>query len=137
MTRQFRERRIPPTHRLTATEARPSNVEVTFTDDAGNEESLTSEATAAVTEAVPSNNPATGAPTIRGTAQVGETLTASIFDIEDADGLRRATVRYQWISSDGTTDTDIQGATSSSYTLAGADLGKAISVRVSFTERRR
>ena len=65
---------------------------------------------------------------------MGETLTASIFDIEDADGLRRATVRYQWISSDGTTDTDIQGATSSSYTLAGADLGKAISVRVSFTD---
>ena len=34
-----------------------------------------------------SNNPATGAPTISGTAQVGETLTADITGIADADGL--------------------------------------------------
>ena len=51
-------------------------VRVSFTDDAGNEETLTSAATAAVV-ARP-NTPATGLPTISGTAQVGR----------DADGGR-------------------------------------------------
>ena len=60
-------------------------VEVTFTDDADNQETLTSTATASVL-ARP-NTPATGAPTIGGTAQVGEVLSASILDIRDADGL--------------------------------------------------
>ena len=45
-------------------------VRVTFTDDAGNDETLTSDATEAVKAA---NSPATGAPTTSGTAQVGET----------------------------------------------------------------
>ena len=35
------------------------------------------------------NDPATGAPTISGTAQVGQTLTASIADIADAGRLAR------------------------------------------------
>ena len=54
-------------------------VRVTFTDDAGNDESLTSAATELVNYAVQqqtANSPATGQPTISGTAQVGETLTA-------------------------------------------------------------
>ena len=63
-------------------------VKVTFTDDAGNEESLTSAATEAV--AARPNTPATGAPTISGTAQVGETLTADTSGIRDADGLTNA-----------------------------------------------
>ena len=33
------------------------------------------------------NDPATGAPTISGTAQVGQTLTASAYGIADLDGL--------------------------------------------------
>ena len=48
-------------------------VRVSFTDDASNAETLTSAATAAVSAAA--NTPATGAPTITGTAQVGQTLT--------------------------------------------------------------
>ena len=51
---------------------------------------------------VQSNNPATGAPTISGTTQVGETLTADITGIADADGLSGETFTYQWVSSDGT-----------------------------------
>ena len=47
---------------------------MSFTDDAGNTESLTNESASAIVMAA--NNPATGAPTISGTAQVGETLTA-------------------------------------------------------------
>ena len=79
------------------------------------------------------NTPATGAPTISGTAQVGHTLTASTSGIVDPDGLSRATFRYQWMSSG---DTDIQGATGDTYTLVPADAGKTIKVRVSFTDDR-
>ena len=80
------------------------------------------------------NSAATGAPTISGTAQVGQMLTASTSDISDSDGLANAIFTYQWIANDGTEDTDIQDATGSTYTLAAADEGKAIKVRVSFTD---
>ena len=82
------------------------------------------------------NNAATGAPTIGGTAQVGQTLTASTSGITDSDGLSNATFAYQWLSSDGTSDSDISGATSSAYTLVETDEGKTIKVRVSFTDDR-
>ena len=107
-------------------------VRVSFTDDADNGETLTSAATAAV-DAAP-NSPATGAPTITGTAQVGQTLTADISAIADADGLDTASYSYQWIANDGTSDTDIAGATDSTYTLAAGDQGRTIKVRVSFTD---
>ena len=111
-------------------EGKTVKVQVTFTDDAGNAESLTSEATDAVAGATQPNSPATGAPTISGTAQVGEELTASTAGIADEDGLDNAAFTYQW-QAEGT---DISGATSSTYTLAEADEGKAIKVRVSFTD---
>ena len=41
------------------------------------------------------NSPATGAPTISGTGQVDETLTASTSGIADADGLDNAVFSYQ------------------------------------------
>ena len=44
------------------------------------------------------------------------------------------TFTYQWVSGDGTTDTDIENATDSTYTLVAADQGKAIKVRVTFTD---
>ena len=44
------------------------------------------------------NNPATGAPTISGTAQVVETLTADTSGIVDADGLTNASFSYQWLA---------------------------------------
>ena len=78
------------------------------------------------------NTPATGLPTISGTAQVGETLTADTSGIDDADGIGNATFSYQWIA--GTTD--ISGATGSSYAPSVADLDKTIKVRVSFDDDR-
>ena len=54
--------------------------------------------------------------------------------INDADGLDDDTFDYQWIANDGALDADISGATGSSYTLVDADEGKAIMVRVSFTD---
>ena len=80
------------------------------------------------------NSPATGAPTVTGTAQVGETLTAGTAGISDEDGLDDATFTYQWIRNDGGQDADIQDATSSTYTLVDADEGKTIRVRVPFTD---
>ena len=71
-----------------------------------------------------------GAPTISGTAQVGETLTVDITGIADADGLKNATFTYQWLADDA----NIQGATNSTYTLADSDEGKTIKVWVSFTD---
>ena len=119
-------------------------VTVSFTDDDGNEESVTSAATTAVTltggstnslgqsnqEDVQENSAATGAPTINGTVQVGETLTTSTSGISDADGLTNASFTYQWLADDA----DINGATTSSYTLVAGDVGKVIKVTVSFTD---
>ena len=107
-------------------------VRVSFTDNANNQESLTSTATDAVT-ARP-NSPATGAPTISGTARVGEPLTADTSDISDADGLTNVSYSYQWIRNDGSSDADIGGQTGSTYTLTDEDVGKSIKVRVSFTD---
>ena len=117
------------TYTLTAADAGNAvKVRVSFTDDAGNAETLTSAATAAI--AAKPNSPARGAPTITGTAQVGETLTASTSAIDDADGLGNASFKYQWTSN----DTDIQGATGVVYTLASSDEGNAVKVRVNFTD---
>ena len=76
------------------------------------------------------NNPATGAPTITGTVQMGETLTANTSGIADADGLGNVQYEYQWLADDA----DISGATNATYTLADTDEGKAIKVEVSFTD---
>ena len=115
-----------------ADEEETIKVNVSFTDDAGNGETLTSAATATV--ATKPNSPATGAPAITGTAQVGETLTADTSGIADADGLSDATFSYQWIANDGTSDIDMTGATDSTYTLVAADEGKTVKVWVSFTD---
>ena len=81
-------------------------------------------------EAVVTNTAAEGSPAISGTAQVDETLTASVSNIEDDDGLDNASYAYQWIRG----STDIDDATGSSYTLVSADEGERIKVRVSFTD---
>ena len=121
------------TSTLTANEqGQTVQVRVSFTDDRNNAETLTSEATGAVAAAV--NRPATGLPTIGGTAQVQETLTADISGIADEDGLTSVSYSYQWIRGDGNTDTDISGETASTYTLVSADVGKAIKVRIIFTD---
>ena len=119
-------------------------VTVSFTDDEGNAETLTSAATTAVAptggstnslersdqEDVQENSAAAGAPTISGTARAGETLTAITTGISDADGLTNASFTYQWLADDA----DIDGATTSSYTVVAADAGKTIKVQVSFTD---
>ena len=83
------------------------------------------------------DDPATGGPTISGTTQVGQILTAATTDIVDVDGLTSPTYRYQWIrvDDDGTSNaTDVAGETADTYTLMDADVGKKIRVKVSFTD---
>ena len=75
------------------------------------------------------NNLPTGVPTITGTAQVGRTLTANTSGIADADGL--GTFAYQWVRG---ADTNIAGATGSTYQPVAADVGDTLKVRVSWTD---
>ena len=117
------------TYTLTAAEqGRRITARIRFTDDAGNEETLTSDPTSAV--AARPNTPATGQPTISGTAQVGETLTAGLTGIGDADGLQDVSYRYQWLTG----GTEINGATGASYSLTAGELDQAIRLRVSFND---
>ena len=70
-------------------------------------------------------------PTVTGTAQVGETLTADTSLISFYS--YSLGPWYFWLRSDGTTDTEIEGARgNSSYTLVAADEGYTIKVRVNF-----
>ena len=105
-------------------------VRVLFADDARNQKALTSAATAAVAAA--DNRAATGLPTISGTVQLDETLTADTSGIADEDGLTNVSYSYQWISG----GSDIDGATGSTYTLTASEQGQTIQVRVSFTDDR-
>ena len=106
-------------------------VRVDFTDDGGNYETLTSFALPILP---PVNTPATGAPVVNGTVRVGETLTVDTSAVSDDDGMTNAAFTYQWIRSEGATVTDIENATSASYTLVDADVGNTIRARVSFTD---
>ena len=82
---------------------------------------------------VSANRVATGAPVISGTVEVGESLTAVVSGIADPDGLDDDAFSFQWVRGHyGINFSDIGGATASTYTLVTADLGKTISVRVSF-----
>ena len=82
------------------------------------------------------NTPATGNPFIIGlpTPQVGQSLSASVGNINDADGTTNVVVSYQWIRVDGATETDITGATTNTYTPVAGDVGKQLKVRASFTD---
>ena len=81
------------------------------------------------------NDAATGAPTITGTARVGQVLTADASGVADVDGLPAAsTFAWQWLQVDSGSDTEIGGATARTYRLAAGDAGKKFKVRVGFTD---
>ena len=97
-------------------DSEPSN-EITYMKPASAQQSL-------------SNTPAEGDPRIDGSPEVGQTLSADTTAIADADGLENAAFQYQWLASDA----DIPGATGATYTVVSGDVGKAIRVRVTFTD---
>ena len=103
-------------------------MQVSFTDDAGSGETLTSAATGPVQPRP--NSPATGVVVITGTSQVGQTLTADTSGISDADRLTRVDFRYQWMVN----GTEVPGKTGPSYTPVDSDAGKTVKIRVSFTD---
>ena len=84
--------------------------------------------------AVPTNSAATGQPTITGTVEVGETLTAATSAISDDNGLSNAAFNYQWVRSTAGSHSDISGATRDTYVITSADAESKIKVRVSFTD---
>ncbi len=103
----------------------------TITIEVTAEDGVTTESYTATVTRSAANSPATGAPTISGTAQVGQTLTANMASsIFDADGLSAPGYSYQWLAD----DTNIDGATGRSYTVQSSDNGKVIKVRVTFTD---
>ena len=121
------------TYRVTKADFGKSlKVQVSFYDSHDSLETLTSPLTAPVQRG--HRFAATGSPVITGTVQVGQTLSVDTSSISDRNGIDHSALTYQWIANDGTEDTDIQDATGSTHTLAAADEGKTIKVRVSFTD---
>ncbi|MFK7915470.1 MAG: Ig-like domain-containing protein [Pseudomonadales bacterium] len=100
-------------------------VVASYTDDEGTAESVTSSATAAVTNV---NDAVSGQPVILGTPTEDQTLTIDASGISDADGL--GSYSYQWYR-DGVV---VSGATADSYTLDDTDVGTAISVVLSYVD---
>ena len=99
-------------------------VRASYVDGFGTLETLTSNATTvAVANAAP-----TGSVTIRGTVAEDQILTADVSTLADANG--RGTLSYQWLR-DGVA---VNRATGATYALGQADVGAAMSVRVSYTD---
>ncbi|WP_294993496.1 putative Ig domain-containing protein, partial [Sulfuritalea sp.] len=102
-----------------------------YTDVRGTLESKASEPTAVIV-GIGGNAAPSGDVGVGGTAIQGQNLTASN-TLADADGL--GAIGYQWQSSaDGTTWTDIVGATAGSLTLAEAQVGKQVRALASYTD---
>lgn len=98
-------------------------VRANYTDGEGFAESVTSAPTAAVL----ATNDGTALVTITGTPTEHQTLTANVG--ADPDGAGSAPT-FQWFSN----GVAIAGATSSTYTLVGADAGRSITVQASYVD---
>ena len=111
-----------------------ANGEATFTFSVsdGTDFSATP-ATATVSVTTVNDNP-NGEVRISGIPQVGQTLTANTGGISDADGPATLSFTYQWFANDGTTNEEINGATSPTYLLTGDESGEMIRVEVSYMD---
>ena len=117
---------LSSTYTLTQAEVgKKVTVSVTYIDGGNREETLTSKPTRAVEN---TDNAPTGGVSITGTPTQGETLTANTTTLSDPDFL--GTLSYQW-KADGV---NISAATSQTYTLTQDEVGKSISVLVSYTD---
>ena len=119
------------TYMLTANELNKRiTVRVSFNDRAGDSEVLTSLATGPVRAVGAQDQPATGTVTVRGMPRLGGTLTAVTDGVSDPDGLSSVRFAFQWLAD----NVAISGATGRTHALTGSDLGKRISVRVTFAD---
>jgi Domain of unknown function (DUF4347)/Domain of unknown function (DUF4082) len=99
----------------------------TYIDALGTNENILSTRTATVV-----NVNDVGKVILKGSATVGRTLTETVLD---ADGLNGATINYRWQqSTNGTTWSNITGATSKSLALTNGLLGKQVRVRTTYTD---
>jgi hypothetical protein len=99
-------------------------VTASYTDGFSQAESKTSAATSVIVNV---NDVPTGDVTISGTATQGQTLTATN-TLADADGL--GSITYQWFAGVDS----IAGATADTFVLTQAEVGKAITVKASYTD---
>ena len=103
-------------------------IDITAADLANNQALLRLTLTINDLDEVLPNNPTQGSVSIDGISTEGQTLTANTGGLTDPDGI--GTFTYQWKAG----GTDIAGATSSSYTLTQAEVGKIITVEVTHTD---
>ena len=103
-------------------------VRASYWDGYGTWESVPSKATSPVTPSG-TNNPASGTVTISGTATQNKTLIAN-FNIIDLDGVGGSVYKYQWQAD----NVAITGATNRYYQLKEAEVGKVMTVTVSFID---
>ncbi|MGL5831845.1 MAG: DUF4347 domain-containing protein, partial [Waterburya sp.] len=103
-------------------------ITATYTDTLGSGENPTSAATNSVT-----NVNDIGIATINGTTAQGGTLAANVTDV---DGLTGITINYQWQQSNnnGTSWTNITGATNQNLTLDNSLVGKQVRVNAIYTD---
>ncbi|MDZ5460819.1 M10 family metallopeptidase C-terminal domain-containing protein [Azohydromonas lata] len=101
------------------------SVRAAYLDKFGTAEAVASAATAAVANA---NDAPAGGVTVGGLAKQGSVLSAVTAKLADADGL--GAFSYQWLRGGVAVD----GATAATYATSQADVGQAVSVRVSYTD---
>ena len=101
------------------------SVTVTYTDQQGTSETVTSASTNAISN---KNDLPTGSVTLSGEAIEGQVLSLDTSTIADADGLGDFSI--SWLR-DGET---ISGATSSNYTLTQQDVGASVSGKVTYVD---
>ncbi len=78
---------------------------------------------------------ATGAPTISDTTPVeGQVLTVDLTTIIDPNGVINPAIQWQSSTDNGTTWTNIAGATGASYTATQAEVGAMVRVQVAWTD---
>jgi hypothetical protein len=101
-------------------------VTVSYTDGYGYAESK-SASTVAIT--APTNTLPTGSVTISGNTQVGQTLTATVNNLVDPDGIVLP-ITYKWYRD----NVLIPSATNSTYVLSQDDVGTQIKVTAAYTD---
>ena len=87
------------------------------------------------------NTPATGAPVINGTAEVGQTLTVDTSGIADEEGLNSVSYYGAWYAygpgdnmSGGSYRHTNQFGEELTYTVSSLDVGKTLKIRLNFTD---
>ncbi|MFO0999411.1 MAG: DUF4347 domain-containing protein [Planctomycetaceae bacterium] len=101
------------------------SVRISYIDNQGTTESLTSASTTAVQNV---NDLPIGLPVVSGVFEEDQMLTANVSGISDIEGL--GAFNYQWLRNGSA----ISGATSATYSTTDADVDAQISVRVSYVD---